>query len=601
MSGSDDASTSCVTFVTMYMNIYPKGSMGKRDMVWRFEQFAKIAETGIQLCVYVDESSVELLDQFITLYPNVRRMRVYKNVADTWVNSMWRPYGNMHANAPHQGLPNQRNTSKDTYEYIALMHTKMECMTHAMKHNPWSSTHFSWVDFNIAHIFQNTPACQAQLRALSSNTWKSARPFLAIPGCWPALPVPMDAATMKAITNTIHWRFCGGFFLGDMQSVAKFCTLYHRYLPDFFAEYNRMTWEVNFWAWLEHKVADWTPDWYAADHNDSMLNVPLEWWSMCLADDVSSYTSHPHVCPDLGNDFHPMSASVVPCTNNHNDDDHEDGYWVNTRYVNYQMTENGSYVFHHPDRKIVTRNMCSRLNADMVPQEFFEMANPDDLTSRQCAIEGVEDVRLYPNDATNTDIYYMGSTVNYAAEGRTRIVRGIYNVGARRLTHNELLEPPTDTVCEKNWTPLSFPNSQLGNNIVYEWSRVTVGHVGAGGKLVPTVSTKATTSPWLSKFRGSTYFRASRAHPDHLIGLVHFSEHEFPRNYYHVLMLLDKKTLRPWKHSRPFSFCHRTCIEFCIGMIETGGKYHFWISQHDRDPLRVSVSVEDIPFFISVA
>ena len=592
------------------MNIYPKEHMGKRDMVWRFEQFAKIAETGIQLCVYVDESSVELLDQFITLYPNVRRMRVYKNVADTWVNSMWRPYRNMHMNAPHQGLPNQRNKSKDTYEYIALMHTKMECMTHAMKHNPWSSTHFSWVDFNVAHIFQNIPACQSKLRALSSNAWTVARPFLAMPGCWPALPVPMDTATMSTITNAIHWRFCGGFFLGDMQSVAKFCSLYHRYLPDFFAEYNRMTWEVNFWAWLEHKVVDWTPNWYAADHNDSMLNVPAEWWSMCLAEDVGSYTSHSHVCPDLGNDFHPMSASIVPYVADESSGG-ESGYWVNTRYVNYQLTENGSYTFHHPDRKIVTRNMCSRLDVNMVPQEFFEMANPDDLTSRECAIEGVEDVRLYPDDAVDhagvgrgRRIYYMGSTVNYAPEGRTRIVRGIYDVGARRLTHNEILEPPTDTTCEKNWTPLSFPDSQMGNNIVYEWSKVTVGRVDANGKFrVPTTATAtsaSTTSPWLSKFRGSTYFRESRAYPDHLVGLVHFSEHEFPRHYYHVLMLLDRKTLRPWKHSRPFSFCHRTCIEFCIGMIETEDeRYHFWISQHDRDPLRVSVSVADVPLNLS--
>ena len=275
--------------------------------------------------------------------------------------------------------------------------------------------------------------------------------------------------------------------------------------------------------------------------------------------------------------------------------------------MNYLLTDNGSFVFHHADRKIITRNMCSRLDADMVPQEFFEMANPTDLTSRECAIEGVEDLRLYPGGGGGR-ICFVGSSVNYAPEGRTRIVQGVYDVATRCLSQNHVLEPPTDTVCEKNWTPLCDASTSLhvgGVSIVYEWSQMTVGHLVPGadpGRVLVADSTMTDGSWWLRKFRGSTYFRPSRAHPDHLVGLVHFSEHEFPRNYYHVLVLLNRTTLRPWKHSRPFSFCHRTCIEFCIGMMETEDeRYHFWISQSDRDPVRVSVSVADIPFTVLVA
>jgi hypothetical protein len=253
--------------------------------------------------------------------------------------------------------------------------------------------------------------------------------------------------------------------------------------------------------------------------------------------------------------------------------------------------------------------MCSRLNADMVPQEFFEMTNPSELVSRECLIEGVEDVRLYPGPGPGLrgTICYMGSSVNYAPEGRTRIVQGVYDIETRCLSHSCVLEPPTDTTCEKNWTPVYDGGDGDITKIVYEWSKMTVGHVvdhhvnnvggSTEGKLVvDSTLPSSSSSPWLGKFRGSTYFRPSQAHPDHLVGLVHFSEHEFPRHYYHVLVLLDRKTLFPWKHSRPFSFCHRTCIEFCIGMIETGGRYHFWLSQSDRDPVRVSVSVTDVPF-----
>jgi hypothetical protein len=41
---------------------------------------------------------------------------------------------------------------------------------------------------------------------------------------------------------------------------------------------------------------------------------------------------------------------------------------------------------------------------------------------------------------------------------------------------------------------------------------------------------------------------------EYLIGLAHFSEEHSPRHYYHLLILLEKRTLRPVRYSRVFYF-----------------------------------------------
>ena len=618
-----------VTFVTVYMNIYSKKEEGHRDMAWRFQQFAKIAETGIQICVYIDESSEELLDQFIELYPNLRKMRVWKSIQDTWVHKECSEYA--------LKFPQKRNLQKDTYEYMALMHTKMECMADAVQENPFGSTHFAWIDFNIAHIFQSIQISQSQLKRISINRWSEgrmpshsdpwspnttnsfaasqkrgnevvrngervwSRSFLVIPGCWSELPTDLNTST---VLNSIHWRFCGGFFMGDRDSVMDFCTLYQTHFPRFLKEFSYMTWEVNFWAYMEHKITGWKPQWYAADHNDSILHIPWEYWSLCLAKNVGSYQCIPLEMPFLETNFFPMSASVTPCREgdaNLYDRRSEgfgrdvgnvvetSGYWMNTRYVNYRLADNGSYLFFHPDKKIITKNLCTRLDKDMNMVEHFFMSNPTDLISRVCAFEGVEDIRIWWQ---GDQLYYTGSSVNYAPKDRTRIVMGEYDTENRQLRNNIVLIPPTDTWCEKNWCPICDLSCQT---FLYQCADMTMCHVESE-KLVIYSQTSGNIPYWFSSCRGSTYFRESLVYPGYWIGLVHFSVNEYPRNYHHVLVLLEPHTGKLVKHSPPFSFCKSSTIEFCIGFIETGDKYHFWVSQFDRDPVRISVDVGDMLF-----
>ena len=38
-----------------------------------------------------------------------------------------------------------------------------------------------------------------------------------------------------------------------------------------------MTWETNVWTFLELNT-DWNPSWFLADHNDSIIQIPDEFF-----------------------------------------------------------------------------------------------------------------------------------------------------------------------------------------------------------------------------------------------------------------------------------------------------------------------------------
>jgi len=574
-----DNNTKMTTFVTAFMNIYPKDDpYAGKDIRWRFDRFFKLVETGIQICVYVDESGEELLQQCVELFPDTIRIMRVMNIYDTRIHKLCEQYDSIN-------LPQSRNKPKDTYEYMVLMNSKIEFMYDTIQKNPWNSTHFAWIDFNVAHVFKNIPETQEYIKLIGNA--RITREFLLIPGCWYSLlPDSSDEVIQKSVLDTIHWRFCGGFFIGDRQSIVQFYDLYQEYFPGFLFQYRQLTWEVNFWAWLEWKIPDWNPNWFLADHDDSIVRMPYEYLSLCLSKDTVSYQLQVYDYPIIET-FRPMSASVTMLSN---------GYLgLNTRYVNYTLTATGSYIFHHPDRVIITKNIFSYLNHNMVPISFTEIENPDELTSHDCLFHGIEDIRIWTE---NESLRYIGTSVNYSPSGKNRIIYGKYDMIQQRLVESNVIEPPTDTYCEKNWTPVVVTGENT--RFVYKWYPMEIGTIHPETNSLQINTTYSIVSPIFKKLRGSTYFREFLSDSRYLIGLLHFSEREWPRFYFHQLILLDKTTLKPVRCTQPFSFQDRTSIEFCIGLYEDKDRYHFWTSYFDRDPANISILKTELPFCIEV-
>lgn len=245
-----------LTFVTAFVDIYESTYLNK-TVDWRFEKFRVIASSGIQLCVYVDPACYDQLVEFSKPYDNVKIVGKLR-LAETFVAKSCENVAYV--------LPRQRNAAKDTAPFMMLMNSKSELVCDAIHKNPWDSTHFAWIDFSIAHVFHDKETPE-YLRTLSSKLFSPK--FLAIPGCWGKLP----AGETERILNTVHWRYCGGFFIGDSASILDMHQHMLDYYPSFIQSNKMLVWEVNVWAWLEANT-DWTPLWYKADHNDSIVYIP---------------------------------------------------------------------------------------------------------------------------------------------------------------------------------------------------------------------------------------------------------------------------------------------------------------------------------------
>jgi len=555
---------SCITFVTSYINIY-ENHYANRDIEWRTRHFSDIMKTGIQLYVFISPDYEEVMTEISKDYSNVILKTIDFKSMETYSDAMNLDPGTWE-------LPHNRNYEKDTAEYILLMNSKTEFLKKAIDVNPWGSTHFSWIDFNVAYIFKEKEKTLEYLRLLAYRKFPES--FLSFPGCWGKLP---SDDVGRAFDN-IHWRFCGGFFLGDRNSVVHFYDMYKQYFIDFLKESHRLVWEVNFWAWLEAKC-NWNPRWVLSDHDDSIIFMSADIFTKSILE-VATFEEYEY---PVINGYHPTSASYVY---------HDGKHILNTRYVSYWLLDDGAYYFHNTDRIIDNKNLLSELDDNMQPITFYEMVeniniSRDDRTFSR----GLEDIRLY---SINGLVKFIATTVSYSLNGRNMMMNGTYDADTCEYRDCKILMPPGgDSWCEKNWIPVTRPRAEGGDEeyFIYKWWPLEVGKVNPETNVLEIIHSYSIQSPLFHKVRGSAPLIETQ---DGLLGLVHLSEEHGPRHYYHIMVLLDKETFRPIKYSRTFCF-RKLGVEFCIGMRILGEKYLFWISRHDRDPMLVRVDMAEIP------
>jgi len=658
-----------LTFVSAFIKVYNElldntstddqinKQIYNRSPKWRLDHFRTIAETGIPLCIYISPEYQEIMTEFIQEFPNVKIMKTM-NIQDTFVSKEYqKEIQDSDITLPPITLPNQRSLNKDTPNYILLMNSKTEFMQDAIDQNPWSSTHFAWIDFNIAHVFKDNVRSQEFLKILAKRTLRPH--FLTIPGCWAKLQEPY----IDYILDNVHWRFCGGFLLGDKESIIKFNELYREYFPLFIRKYRKLVWEVNFWAWLE-LVVDNQIIWYKGSHDDSILHFSADFCSVRILD-FAGAKEIKYDYPKIEG-YEPMTAAY--CLHQKMG---QPVHMINTRYVNYWLTPEGRYIINDPTCKIITKNMYSELDGETMRPKFYkEMRDPEDLLMvNSTRFEGFEDIRLFLDQECSQEcsqeydqdqgqdqdlkqiVKFSASTICYSPCGKSRIVIGNYDVDKGTYTDCIVVESPNkDSWCEKNWicgvgkptvsptTPsLSFESvftTNLQNNHVkregvvgetvgfptmYGWYPQLIGSINPQTKQLEIHTVREITAPYFSSVRGSSQFVYAQhlVKPtivdstdllvdeqvnvltdvlvDVLVGVVHFSEEYQPRHYFNILVMLEPETLKLLKYSEIFYF-DKIGIEFCIGFTIHEGKYHFWISKHDRDPTLVVCSVDDLPF-----
>jgi hypothetical protein len=258
--------------------------------------------------------------------------------------------------------------------------------------------------------------------------------------------------------------------------------------------------------------------------------------------------------------------------------------------VNYWLYNNGCYGYPSSSHIIENKNMLCELDADFKPiaDSFVLVDEQMDIPKYEGDVfsRGLEDVRLYkPATASDYGVKFIATNVDYSPNGKNNMVIGDYSLEQHTISNVQVVLPPVESWCEKNWIPIF---RGVGEDLfIYKWSPMEIGRINPDTGTLEIVMAHMVNAPYFNKVRGSTTFVERE---DGLLGVVHFSEDHNPRHYYHILVLLEKESLRPLKYSN--CFCFKSLgVEFCIGFTdELADEYVFWTSQMDREPMTVFIN-----------
>lgn len=533
-----------LTYVSCFVNINCKEP--HKTHQWRMDNFLHIARTGVPIVLYVD---TEIRDAYKDTWPQLPNVILREvDYSNSWTYKVCTQY--------QHNLPASRNHVKDSFLFLCLMNMKIEFIVSAINDNPFGTQHFAWIDFNLAHIFKDKEGTSNWMQFMSTRQWTPR--FIANPGCWD------KGQGMESIVDNINWRFCGGFMIGDSESFNELFDLYLVHFTSFMHKYRHITWEVNFWAWLEVN-ANWKIIWYKADHDDSIVKVPSRLFAKSLN---KTYIPLSDQLPQKPG-FFPMSSSYI---------EYEGRHILNVRYINYQLDPHGRYIIHHPNGHLQTQNLRCYLSDDLTRITSSEFMWEDMLQMKEydTSIKGLEDVRLYVDQ---NKLKYVATNKSYHPGNKIRIMTGDYNDTMAMFETGTVLEPPTDTGCEKNWIP-------TGNNeFIYKWSPYELGKVENNQlKIVKTI--KNTKLP--KNIRGSTV--PTKMDDGTYMCVVHYCEHGHQGlEYYHMLLKLNAE-FEPVAWSDVFYF-NKIGIQYCIGFTVKNNNMYFWFSEHDANPGLVIVGL----------
>ena len=527
----------------------------------------ELLSTGIHLRLFVYRDYIEFVKVLENNYPDNIKIIVLNGVSELTSYTSC-----SHINYT---LPHNRNINKDTESYILNTYSNMDFIQQVIKSiNTNEYTHICWLNCNITQLFNDKPRTLEYIKVLSKRT--ITLNGIAIPGCW---EYNSSCNTVEYIIENVCWRFCGGFFIGDIDSVLHLCELYRTLFPQFIEKYNKLVWEMNFWAWLEIDH-EWKPIWYKGNHDDSIITAlsPQYFSTNISLTQCVSFKTYDYPKIDL---YNPSSASYLF---------HDNKHWLITRYVNYVLGPKCTYNIRDSMRIIKNKSFLSELDPITITPMYYK-----ELDYSQLGIEpysdrystGLEDIRMY---IVNGITRFIATSVGYSPYGYNCMISGDLDLTQCKLLNGGILH--NDDIyaynCEKNWIPIHRPNDEEW--FIYKWGPFQILY-GTTRSFSQSI-----VSPLFNQMRGSsTFVETERG----VLGVVHLSEHSNDYYYYHLLVLLDKDTLVPIQYSNTFYFNH-IGIEYCIGFSIIMDKYYFWVSQMDRDPALLIMDIDNIPLCFDV-
>ena len=252
-----------VTFVSAFIDLQEDRSKDKSSERC-ITLFKQLAECNINIHLFLSTSFRDSFETVCGTRPNVHVE--YIELADL---TTYKELDGITL------LPPIRTTHHDTKNFLILMNSKIEFIHRAKEANHFPASHYSWIDFSIFHVFRKPSETRAYLEMLGVS--RLAPRCLIMPGCW------QRGYGMDRVFQAVNWRFCGGFFIGDTNSLKGMYGATRNLL----CKGHGLIWEVNFWAYME-SIGAIQPTWIHADHTDAIVQVPREFFQV-----VASLTTIP--------------------------------------------------------------------------------------------------------------------------------------------------------------------------------------------------------------------------------------------------------------------------------------------------------------------
>ena len=242
-------------------------------------------------------------------------------------------------------------------------------------------------------------------------------------------------------------------------------------------------------------------------------------------------------------------------------------YLMNVRYVNYQIAPNGSYILSETG-KITTLQKAVFLdeNLNEIHSYMIDKVDPKFMKRRY---NGVEDVKVFAPSVFDDEegenakkIIFIG-TVENPSTGVLTLGGGLYPSSTDDPINPFAYASPHGRACEKNWA--IFESEQQFLYTVYEWSPLTIYEYMPHNPCHRLIKMDEKVPKFFKDLRGSSN-GCSVPSLGEVWFVCHFVEYSMPRHYYHIVVVLDAKTMSYKRHSKGFKF-EGTKIEFSLGIV----------------------------------
>jgi len=248
-----------LTFVSAFIDLHENRETSEKIGA-RFRWFKKLVSRGINIHLFLSKSYKEYYDSIVKHRGNVFVEYIELEDLDTYKELQGLTYS-----VPETNTFRSRSVSKDTVNFHIVNNAKVELVYMAIQNDHFKSENYAWIDFSIARIFRKLSTSLDYLYEAHLND-SLFLTDIHIPGCWYSY---YDYSRHDLFVE-ISWRFCGGFFIGNKESLLKFYQLYRSHFRETTQEKKVLTWETNIWHHFEmHK--GFSPVWYLGDHDDTII------------------------------------------------------------------------------------------------------------------------------------------------------------------------------------------------------------------------------------------------------------------------------------------------------------------------------------------